>query len=546
MKLKSFLFLAAAPAVLLVLGLAFASCGGDTETDTVIKKQGYASDAEAIEAAFQFANDVYLVKETDLKSILVIPPGKNLHVNGQRVLVDANTVIVAAGALDLSGDDSVIYSEAAGAVLVNVTGQLDTQANQEAHYGSASTPYTAGTTGLVFVKNDGTPTDTAAKRYIAGNAATVLAGGSLAATGAGTIGIVTGDVSTGGEYNIGAGTLLVAGDFNFGTGPVNSTGLIMVYDELKGGTLNSAYEVIKGNGGVAYAKSAAIKGGSVSNALTVKSASTFGADTGGTLVTFGAALEAGEGALVTFASPAKFIAAADIKEAEFKSNAEFAPAQSKIADAKFSGTSPTVTGYLAVKKLSGGVTITGGSISTDSGLTLGSGLTIILGKDGGIEFTGSGKLAASGKYEIDGAGSLLNDDSGTLVTFASAGITQAGTTGVPSIVFGGLANLVYKDSAEISGLTLDVSKGGSISMGSASTTLTLTGGGSIKAANTQGTLGEGKLYIVTNAAGSLGPAPIRTAAALWGQAHTARLRQIRISSTRVYRSCPLVRKRLLA
>jgi hypothetical protein len=510
MKLKSFLFLAAAPAVLLVLGLAFASCGGDTETVTNTVKQGYASDADAINAAFEFASDVYLTKETDLTTggvPLVIPASKTLHVNGQKVKVGSDTIIIVAGSLDLKEEGSVIYSEVAGAVLVNVTDQLDTQANLEAHYGSASTPYTAGTVGLVFVKNDGTPKDTDTNRYIAGDADTVLANGALAATGAGTIGIVTGNVSTGGAYNIGAGTLLVAGNFNFGTGPVTSTGLIMVYGELKGGTAaNTAYEVIKGNTGAIIAKSATIIGGSISNPLSVRDASTFGAATGGTLVTFGAKLEADEGALVTFASPAKFIAAADIGKAEFKGNAEFAPAQSEIEDAKFSAASPTVTGYLAVKNLSGTVTVTGGSLSTESELTLNSGLTIILGASGGIEFTGSGKLTGTDKYEINGAGSLLNDatDAGSTVTFAASEITNSGAAAyIPTIVFGSLANLVYKDSAEISGLNLDVSDGGSISMDSASTTLTLTGGGSITAKTVTGTLGTGKLYIVTNSAGSL-------------------------------------------
>ncbi|MDR1149416.1 MAG: hypothetical protein LBK66_12380, partial [Spirochaetaceae bacterium] len=225
MKLKSFLFLTAALAV----GLALAGCSTDSDdggTTTITDYRGYAGDADAIMAAFKFADEVWLTRETDLTGqILAIPSGKTLHVDGWQVNVDDGTILAVDGTLDLNATGSIINSEKAGAVLVNVTGQLNTQEAQEAHYGSASTPYTAGTEGLVFVKNDGTPKDTETKRYIAGPASAVLGGGTYAASNAdGTTSIVLGNTGTAnGEYdNTGGGTLLITGDLNFGTGFVNN------------------------------------------------------------------------------------------------------------------------------------------------------------------------------------------------------------------------------------------------------------------------------------------------------------------------------------
>ncbi|MDR1257127.1 MAG: hypothetical protein LBJ86_05215 [Spirochaetaceae bacterium] len=523
MKLKSFLFLAAA----LAIGLVLAGCSPDPkEVPGPTIKHGYASDdAAAIMAAFEFAPEVWLAKETNLKdSILVIPANKTLHVNGKRVNVNEGTIIAVDGTLDLDADDSVIYSEVAGAVLVNVTGQLDTAENQAAHYGSASTPPTAGTAGPVFVKNDGTPTDTASNRYIAGPASAALQGGTKsAATGAGTTVIVLGNNTvSNGNYDTGGGTLLVTGNLDFGTGYVKNGGYLYVYGKLSGGTLDSASHVLQEAAGVAIAKTAEIKGGSISNALSVLNA-TFGAATSGTLVTFGGALMTSD-VPVTFAGPAKFItapttldkavfnkdvefdaAAVTIADAEFGGNVTSATEQTTATAARFTGTSPTVTGYLKVETLSGNVTVKSGSLSTDKTLTLGTGLSVILGASGGIEITGTGKLAGT-DYEVSGAGSLLNTEaSGTTVTLAASGITrQTGATSVPSIVFGGVANLIYKDNATISGFNLDVSDGGSITVGSKSATLTITGGGSITAGgDPAGTLADGKLYIVTNTAGSL-------------------------------------------
>ncbi|MDR1257649.1 MAG: hypothetical protein LBJ86_07875 [Spirochaetaceae bacterium] len=500
MKLKSFLFLVAA----LAMGLAFAGCGGDDpETKYVDVNRGYAGDADAIMAAFAFADEVWLTRETELGGqTLVIPAKKTLHVNGKKVKVDASTIIVAEGTLDLNAENSVIYADATGAVLVNFTGQLDTQANQEAHYASSSGAGTAGA-GLVFVKNDGAPTDTASNRYIAGPADKALQGGTKsAATAAGTTVIVLGNNTVSdGKYDTGGGTLLVTGNLDFGTGYVNNGGYLAVYGKLSGGTLDSASHVLQEAAGVTFAKTAEITGGSITNALEVLNPSTFGAATSGTLVTFGGELTAKD-VLVTFAGPSKFITApATTLKARFNKDVEF-EANSAVESAQFADDA-AVTGYLAVDTLSGNVTVKSGSLSTGEELTLGTGLSVILGAGGGIEFTSGGKLTGTG-YEVSGAGSLLNTEtSGTTVTLAANGIArQTGATSVPSIVFGGVANLVYKADATIGGFNLDISEGGSISIDGTNKAIKIASGGSITA-KALAAYTDTDLYIVTNAAGSI-------------------------------------------
>jgi hypothetical protein len=496
MKLKSFLFLAAA----LAMGLAFASCGGDTEQlPGSIIKQGYASDAEAIEAAFNVpgVNEVWLTKETSLAgAILSIPANKTLHVNGKKVNVDGDTVIVAEGTLDLNDTGSVIYTTADTATLIGVTAPA-TQEAQEAHYSNNGA---AGTAGILFHQGGGAGAASGGKYIIAGNAGEVLTGGSLAATGDGTIGIVIGAVSNdNAAYDIqGGGSLVVTGNMSLGTGYVQTYGLLEVKGALSGGTLNSASEVIRG-GSQVTARSATIKGGSISNPFVVKSASTFGAASGGTLVTFGAELSAPEGILVTFSSPAKFDAApATTLKAKFEDDVEFNATSITIADAefggnvtsaieqttataaRFTGNSSTLTGYLSANSvtLSGPLTIESGSLATGAAITVSSSNYIVLGADGGIEATGTGLLTGGTGYNVTGAGSLLNDSTtngGTTITFGT-GITKGAGSGTASIVFGGAVNLVYTGDAVISDLNLDVTGGGTVTLSGEGKTLILNGG----------------------------------------------------------------------
>jgi hypothetical protein len=344
-----------------------------------------------------------------------------------------------------------------------------------------------------------------------------------------------------GEYdNTGGGTLLITGDLNFGTGFVNNGGYLAVYGELKGGTLDSASQVLKNESGVTVANTVEITGGSISNALKIlTSAKPFGGTSpAGTLVILGGVLSAPEGFLVTFDGPAKFITAPTINKAKFNGDVEFDVASITIADAefaanvevtataeqttattaKFTGASPTLTGNLSAPTItfnsSGNLTVTGGSLSTESTLALGTSLgSIVLGKAGGIEFTGEGKLTGTG-YEVSNAGSLLNTatEVGTMVTLGASGITTDFTGQddyTPTIVFGGEKLLLnFKDNATINGFNLDIKTGGSISIGTpeaplANKAIKITGGGSITAQAVAGTIGGGELYIVTNAAGSL-------------------------------------------
>jgi hypothetical protein len=171
----------------------------------------------------------------------------------------------------------------------------------------------------------------------------------------------------------------------------------------------------------------------------------------------------------------------------------------------------TLKGYMSADSvtLAGALNIVSGSLATGGQILLTNSTSIVLGNGsttgGGIEFTAAGRLT-SANFELSGAGSLLNDttaNGGTSVTFANTGITKGAGNGTLSIVFSDQTYLAFKDDSTISGINLDVSDGGSISIEGASKKLTLTGGGSITAAVAEGTLGAANLYVITNAAGSL-------------------------------------------
>jgi hypothetical protein len=217
----------------------------------------------------------------------------------------------------------------------------------------------------------------------------------------------------------------------------------------------------------------------------------------------------------TFTAAATFVLASSLNGgAEFKGNVTSSAGQTEVSSgaAEFTATGGnTLTGYLSADNvtITNKLAIESGSLATGAQITLTDPVSIVLGNGtnagGGIEFTATGKLTSS-KFELSGAGSLLNDttqNGGTTVTFAAAGITRGGGSGTASIVFADQTHLIFKDDAEISGLDLKLTDGGSISIEGANKSLKLTGGGSITAANVQGTLGAGNLYIVTNTAGSL-------------------------------------------
>ncbi|MDR1256242.1 MAG: hypothetical protein LBJ86_00660, partial [Spirochaetaceae bacterium] len=248
MKNKSFLFLIAA----LALGLAFASCGGDTEIeyrdrDKPLTYVGY-NDALAIMDAFK-RGDVYLTAETDLTPAtpLLIPENRTLYLNGQTVIVGSNSVIIKAGDLawtgtdDPTGESSKIEAGSKGAVLINITAD-------PTHYGSAGVFGAEGTASFTFVPFGEVKSANGVNYFASQTDSAIFNTAGSLATGGGTTAYFIGDRNANGVLNTNSGTLVVTGNLTGLTTLTTNTPL-MVYGELAGGT-NAAADFITGNGKV--------------------------------------------------------------------------------------------------------------------------------------------------------------------------------------------------------------------------------------------------------------------------------------------------------
>jgi hypothetical protein len=176
----------------------------------------------------------------------------------------------------------------------------------------------------------------------------------------------------------------------------------------------------------------------------------------------------------------------------------------------------TLKGALTVAggNISEKLTIVSGTLTTSAGVNLsGENGVIVLDSKGLFWTETNGKLTA-GNYELTGAGSVANyvANVGTLITLAGNGISAGTSQGETplSLVFGGATGptLNFKNDTTITGVALDVSKGGSLTLAS-SKKLTITGGndddnmaGSIVAGgdaeNIAGTLGGGVLIIAAS------------------------------------------------
>jgi hypothetical protein len=258
MKNRSFLFLIAA----LAMGLALFGCSTDSDSTTDYIKQGYAGDAEAIAAAFEFADNVYLDKATTLTGqILTIPAGKTLHVNGQTITVSPTTIIIGAGGLSWDGNDDSKIDAAAngvGAVLIGI----DYAAGR---YGTNGVAGTAS--DFTFVPKDGTiVSDGDTGGILATDSTAIFAGGSYLAVNAGTTAYFTGATLTRDAINVAGGTLFVAGNLT-GLKSLTTTTPLVVNGKLSGGTVAPA-ELISG-AGVVQARTADITGGQIGNLVVM-------------------------------------------------------------------------------------------------------------------------------------------------------------------------------------------------------------------------------------------------------------------------------------
>jgi hypothetical protein len=513
MKNKSFLFLIAA----LALGLALAGCSSDSDDGGGgIVKVAYEGDVEAIAAAFDNVDEVHLTKNITVGAQpLVIPTRGKLYVDGYAITMEANSFFVVPGAGNIDWGNSTKLAAAApgaGRIVLPDTGTVylvgpetvfeDNFADDSLAESVVEYIEPAAKAADITYKKVG---DQAVGAVTSANL--IFTNGTWTSNPGGTMLIHIGNltVPAGGYTNTG-GSLTVAGDVTLagtlaGNGDLEVQGNLTSNVTAVGGVTVAGIDLV---GGSVSARSITTKGGKFPSYAAITSTakrSVFG----GTLTTFTDTLEA--------AGPVRFDHNVTFtKAATLNSDAEFngivtSAEQSTVGSNAVFGKSSNLDGYLTANSvaLSGTLTIASGSLATDSALTLNSANSIVLGEAGGIEFTATGKLTGDA-FNISGAGSLLNPtaNGGTTVTFDNSGITKGAGSGTVSIVFADAAHLIFNKSQSISGIELKLaSEAGSISIGTKSATLTLTGGGSITAANTQGTLGSGKLYIVTSPAGSL-------------------------------------------
>jgi hypothetical protein len=366
MKNRSFLFLIAA----LAMGLALIGCSSDSDSSTEYVKQGYAGDAEAIEAAFVFADNVYLAKSTSLTGqTLTIPAGKTLHVNGYPIAVDEYTIIIGAGNVnwaDNGNGTSQIVANGSAAVLIGIDKDPE-------YYGNG------GTEGILFVPKDGSVapgTDNSPGLLATDDTSKLLVGGSYLAALGGTTAYFTGKTLNVSNLTVASGgTLFVAGNLT-GLKSLSTTTPLEVNGQLEGGTVAPA-TFITGNVEVT-AKTANISGGQIAT-LSVTNTGNF---TGKVEFTaFGANT-------ATFADDVSFTAG-------------------NIGNAVFTS----------------GITV-GGNVEIGNISFSGTGNNLVLNKDGQIIFT-TGITPAF----FTGAGTLaaLNDNISFTFTADELGINSSGT-----------------------------------------------------------------------------------------------------------------------
>jgi hypothetical protein len=465
--------------------LTLAGCPGEAETKTEYDRRGYASDLDAIIAAFENANDVYLTKPTEIDGILAIKAGQKLHLASQPVTLKDKSVIATVSNDALQGPGSIVpenstaktflATRTADLVFPNVTTAGVTQIVSD-----GATVSNAGGYGIVV-------TSELAKAFNTSGEITVGAGTTLVYINDLTV-PATGYSNSGGSLTV-AGNVTLSGTLS-GTGDLEVIGgLISNVDT--GGTLALVA------GSLAARSVTLSKGGYFPYPVSLTSSSAESTVTGAG--SFAQAF-AGSGA-ITFNGAAEFTGGGVVfNGVTFGGNVK-SDAQLVIdGDVKFAA-DKELTGYVSAKDvdLAGVLTIKSGSLATSGNVDItGSGKSIVFGLNGALKFDG-GSLTATA-YDINGAvGSLasVEGNGGTAITLSANSIAgTAGGDAVPKLVFGsaGLVLNIKTDGLINSKIDLDVSGGGTIAV--KSLTLILGGGGSITATNIAygGTLATAATY----------------------------------------------------
>jgi hypothetical protein len=523
MKNRSFLFLIAA----LAMGLALFGCSSDSDDGGGYPvpgpKEGYLynSDATKIMVAFQDAPAVYLEEDTVLSGgVLIIPSGKALHVNGQTITVDKDTVIVVHGTLDWDGKASSVI-EGGGAVVIG-------KSYEAGRYSAGEYDADDNPGGVVFGEIG---------RYV-GSASTVwhIAASTGSALTAGTTGYFLGNINTSDGLSITAGTLFVGGNLTVGKAIISEAPLT-IYGKLTGGT-DASQTLITGT---VSAISAAISGGKIANDLTIFRDGVFATNK----VTFEGILDVKRDA--TFNSDVKFEKTGTIaRQAVFADGIEVT-GKAEVGNLGISGNGASKALVLATDGqiiFTKGINPGGAFFPTNIGTlaTLANPVTFAfntneLAVSGAGSFVVGDKISVTGSNQIkvDGTTGVYFNNAGTIIaesyelgrevgTLSTANTANGGfiltKDGIKNAVDTGNASLTYaladgaakaflivkEDSTvTLTGVNINVSAG-SIAFGG-SATLHLATGGSITTGNE--TYPAGSLaysgYIVTtkDAGGSI-------------------------------------------
>jgi hypothetical protein len=485
--------------VALALALTFIGCSSDSDGTDHYYDTGYASQIEAINAAFaDGATTVKLVDTTNFTSVddpLIIPANKVLDLNGNvlRDSSDGNILVIQGNVIDSTADKNgkVDFSYQSYVLAPNedfIKNNISTTYDEIVHVGAIGSASVLGAAPAAGVNVVSATTDaefTTAKPAIA----------------AGSIGIVLlSAVKVDEALTVGAGTLYITGDLALGTAGVTNNAPVIV---------SKSVDTSKVTNPIVF--SGALR------ATSLKSNSAGGNFNGGVWLTGGNAASnvlAGSFARLEVNGPATLAG-----NVEFAGNNStiYGPVTVNDGDITLKG-SLTVAGATVTKKLAIGTTAT---LTTIASVNLNTGGAITLTADSRFVLSGGGKLIAT-NYELtsaDYAGSIStsfeseNNPAGSLITLAPTGISSSGLAGgTPTLVFGnGLITLNFKADTTIETLALELTNGGTVTLSGApaggSRTLTLTNAGSIltgaEAPKLVGTVGAGQLIIAAIPGGDL-------------------------------------------
>jgi hypothetical protein len=421
MKNRSFLFLIAA----LAMGLALFGCSTDSDSTTDYIKQGYASQVDAIAAAFEQAPDVYLTGAVEVggEEMLLVKSGNRLHLESFKITV------ADGGGIAIEKPDGIVWDTGSvtgdsenGGYLIGPSGAFTGKAVTKV----GTLAITAADATAVAYTPIGGRAIGATTNY----AIVFDANGAAKATGGTLTVLITELFTVPATHYSNAGSLAVTGDVTL-TGTLSGAGGFEVYGELTSNVADAAAGPVL-VAGTLTARKITTKGGNFGAPVTIKS-STSKSDFAGTQTTVAGDFEAAgqvdftgatfdgtskiDGA-ATFTKPVTFTGIAQLSAANFSDDVTFAEPSTISGKAAFANG----------KKLIGKVEVTG---KVSAGATSGS--TLLLAPGGQIIYksdvensflTGVGTLAA-----LEGAGTVTFGISTNELAVSGAGSLVIGNTG---------------------------------------------------------------------------------------------------------------------